>query len=739
MSANRDASVLERIKERDAYEDEQWKPIFDEAKIDQRYAGGDPWKPEDREQRNKAGRPCMTLDELGQYFNQVINDIRANPLGVNFAPAGNGANDASARLYQGMSREIEYRSNAQIAYTTAFETMLQQSLGWCRLYPDYERPRDVNQQLFIGHIPNPLLVRADSAAQMPDSSDMRYLLFAESWRVAEFKRKFPGAKVTDFKAVGEAERKGWLTGDDIKLCEYWELDPYKRKLVILTNPQAPDAMGVFEDEAQKLTIALQQGWTAARTEARDDHKVMMHLTNGLEILESKPWRGRWIPFASCFGKILYVDQGSGAKRQILSMTRLARDAYMAFCFYCTSEAEIVGMFTKNPYWAYEGQLSNEQMLEIQKSLHEPVAVLLAKPTIPEMPNQLLPLPQRNIFDANVASLSMLREEMRRSIQAAMGIAPLPTEAQRQNQKSGVALKRIESAGQRGSFHFKDAYQHMIKRIGVLEEDLITPIYDTARTVNVRDAKGESLPQRINDPRDPKSVSTQGDHLVSVDAGPSYTDQREAASDFADTLAQNDKLFMLLGPMIVKLKNLGPIGDEIAELLEAVQPPEVRALAQAKKADPQQVAQMLMQAKAENAHLKQMLQQAAQEIQTKMPALKAQIDKANIDAQVREKVAQINADATLGAASIKADATKAVETMRQQMEAIQAVVDGIRVQVEQAHEERLTAHAQAHERGTQHADHVHEAVQAQADRDAAEEAAETAREAAAETQPEAAGV
>lgn len=700
------SDVLERIKERDAYEDEQWKPIFDEAKIDQRYVSGDPWKPEDRQARIAAGRPCMSLDELGQYFNQVINDIRANPIGVKFSPRANGANDATARLYEGMAREIEYRSNAQIAYTTAFETMLQQSVGWCRLYPDYEHPRSPNQELYIGHIPNPLMVRADSAAQMPDSSDMRYLLFSEEWRIPEFKRKFKKAKVVDFGSLSADQTKGWVQSNTIKLCEYWEQQTFERKLLILTNPQAQDLKGLFDDEAKELADAQMQGWVVAREETREDAKVMMYLTNGLEILEEKPWRGRYIPFASCFGKILYVDEGGGAKRKILSMTRLARDAYMAFCFYCTSEAEIVGMFTKNPYWAYEGQLSNDQMNEIQKSLHQPVAVLLAKPTIPEMPNQLLPLPQRNIFDANVGSLSLLREEMRRSIQAATGIAPLPTEAQRQNQKSGVALKRIETAGQRGSFHFKDAYQHMIKRIGVLEEDLITPIYDTARTVSTRDAQGDVAAIRINDPRDPKSVSTKGDHVVTVDTGPAYADQREAASDFADTLAQNEALFRLLGPMIVKLKNLGPIGDQIIEVLEAVQPPEIRALKKVKEGDPQQIAAAMAQAQSENQQLKQMLQQASQAIQAEIPKLQAKIREAEIKAQSAKEVAEIRANATIGAAVITSDSDKSIEAMWAQMEAMKTLVDGIRVQVDGDREERLAAHGRAHERGLQAVEHQH---------------------------------
>jgi hypothetical protein len=39
----------------------------------------------------------------------------------------------------------------------------------------------------------------------------------------------------------------------------------------------------------------------------------------------------------------------------------------------------------------------------------------------------------------------------------MGITPLPTPAQRANQKSGVAFERIEKSERIGSFHFAAHY------------------------------------------------------------------------------------------------------------------------------------------------------------------------------------------------------------------------------------------------------------------------------------------
>src|SRR3990167_7111704 len=98
-----------------------------------RYVAGDPWESEDRQKRKDAGRPCLSFDELGQYVNQGINDLRQNKRGIKLPPRGRGANDATALYRQSSIRDIEYYSNAQQAYMTMAADMFQRGYGWLRL------------------------------------------------------------------------------------------------------------------------------------------------------------------------------------------------------------------------------------------------------------------------------------------------------------------------------------------------------------------------------------------------------------------------------------------------------------------------------------------------------------------------------------------------------------------------------------------------------------------------------
>lgn len=80
--ARKDEDVLEELRERFRYATNAWRKIREEGQKDIRYLAGDPWEAKDRQIREDAGRPCLTLDELGQYVNQGINDLRQNKRGV---------------------------------------------------------------------------------------------------------------------------------------------------------------------------------------------------------------------------------------------------------------------------------------------------------------------------------------------------------------------------------------------------------------------------------------------------------------------------------------------------------------------------------------------------------------------------------------------------------------------------------------------------------------------------------
>lgn len=638
VTENPDEALLVEINDRFKYCKARWEKIRTQGQTDMRYVAGDPWAANDRLARELAGRPCMSFDEIGQYENQAINELKANKLAVKFSPTGNGANDDTADFYAAKWREIEYRSNGSDAYVNAAKDAIERSYGYIRLTTKRVSRKTFNQELWIEEFPNPDVVFPDPDAQDRTSKDMRYCFVVESRSHEEFTREFPKATIKNFDNTLISANPAWLGQDRVQVAEYWTVESTQRELIELIGPNG-DVLEMFLDE-----LPDEQPPAGAKIGKRamiDEPKVWQYLTNGVEILERNEWAGDYIPIVSCYGKILWVDQGSGPERVILSMTRLARDPYMAYCFYRTCEIENVGMTTKNPYWAYEGQLDPNQMTEIQKSLHQPVAALFAKAVTPATGAQILPLPQRNVSEPHIAALSAGAEECRRAIQSAMGLTPLPTSAQRRNEKSGVALRQIEESGQRGTYHFTDSYKAMIRQAGVIGEDLLDKILDNPREVDVMEEDGTPKKRWINDQSGQHKdalASIKGQHAVTISTGPDFASEREESSAFADLVVASQPLMRLAGPnapklaaLAIRLKGAGPIADQMADLFDPKQGPEMA---------PEQAQSIIAQAKQGMAMAQKEIQQLQDVIKTEQVKAELERYKCEKDNETKLKIAEM---------------------------------------------------------------------------------------------------
>lgn len=665
----KDEALLEEIRDRFAYAKTEWQEIHAEGAKDMRYIAGDPWDPEDRRKRNAAGRPCLSLDELGQYVNQGINKLRQNKRGIKVSPVGNGATDKTAAFRQGKIRDIEYRSNAQQAYITMAENAFQRSYGYLRVKAGFVDDDSDDQELIIEPIVNPDNVFPDPDFLRGDGSDWGWLFYIESRSQKDFKRQWPNATVTNFEGM-ETVAPQWVKDGRIQIAEYWTktIDPSKARK---------------SKSGRKV----------------EGHKVVQYLTNGVEILEKNDWAGSSIPFVGMFGKVIYVDEGAGSKRKILSLIRLARDPYMLYCYYRTCQAELVKITPKFPYFTYRGQLDQEQFDNLSKSNDEPVAAIILEVEVEGVPGaQLLPPPVRVPFDPPIQALEMGAEAARRAIQAAVGVSPLPTQAQRKNEKSGVALKQIEDSEQTGSFHFTDHYDEAVTRCGQILDQNIKFYYDTARETSIR--KPDDSPEivRVNDPGamgedgQPRHIDTQlGTHDVTISVGPAMESEREAASQLADALIGSPEIAQVIGPqkmakliaLSIKLKAQGPTVDEMVNVIDPKDPSD----------DPNQVKQMAQQLHEQNQQLTGKLQQAAQIIQTKQ-----------VESQSREKIAQMQIQghhdlqielATMNNAA-KIEATRISAAKQQADLVLEAQEEQAALHQQQMFDASQTAQSNAHE-------------------------------------------
>lgn len=692
-----DEKLLKEIRDRYTAWVDKWRDAREERKTDMRYILGDPWTDQDRQARKDDGRPCINHDELGQYINAAIGNMRAAKRGIQCAPAGEGSDDKTAELAQNLIRSIEYKSQAQGAYLTAYQAMLEGSYGFIRIgrqYVSQDPDAEDDQEIIISNIPNPDSVVYDPDCKKADWSDPRAVYVLDPMPIDEFKRQFPDAEVRDFSEEDRRIAKDWIGDKTILVAEYW-------------------------------LIEIQRTWNRKHTRKVEKRTVCQYITNGVEILEKNPQPGELIPIIPFFGIERWYDEGGGPARKINSMVRLARDPQMSLAYLCSQQMEEAGLTPKVPYLGYVGQFETDKEAW-DTATRKPHAYLQVDPIPDTAQGTVLPLPERVPFTPNIQAYEIGKDSCRRAVQSAMGISPLPTAMQRDNAKSGVALERVQQQQAIGTLTFVDKFEAGLAYAGRVIDSWIPATYGREdRQVGVRLPDGSSKVVRLNTPQPYLDAKTQqqeqhpvaaGQHDITISAGPSSDSTRQAADDFLNILISNLGNLPVAPPQAAKLlslaiqtKQLGPKGDEMAEIISPTQdqppiPPQVQAAMQ--------------QAQQENQALHAYAQQQEKQVQDLQQKLDAHV----VDNEYKIRIEQMKIEADLAKAEIttksqnlverdqfvrdmwqkmaEAEQERQAQTMQQQHEAQTQAL-------QQQHEQQTQAMQQQHEQTTQAADQAHD--------------------------------
>jgi hypothetical protein len=687
-----------------------WKEIRDEASTDMRYVLGDPWTPEDRAARDDAGRPCLSCDELNQYLNQYLNNLRQNKRAVKTMPKGAGANDDDAKKRSNLIMGIEERSAAQMAYINAGQGAAERSYGFAVIRTEYKDYESFDQEILVKPILNPDTVLLSPNYKQPDASDIPDAFLLDLIPKKKFKERYPAAKVTDFDDEQRADISvtDWVKEKFVQVGEFWKIEHDVSKLLLVETAKGPI---IFKED--EWTAAKETGLTGTvkRDRKVEIPKVVQYLTNGVEILDEVPWMGTRIPIVSCFGKELWITEAGMAKRKLISMIRLARDPQMLFAYLSTQECEEAGMIPKVPFIGAKGQFDSDE--ETWSTLNKIPHAYAQYDVVTDATSQTpLPAPARPQWEPNFQQYELAKDSARRSIQAAMGITPLPTAAQRNNEKSGIALEKIQTQESVGSFHFADNYDRFLHNMGWQLNELITPILDTQRDVAVSKPDGTRVLMQVvgktSHPIDDSGAyDVQGlaeDHIhtgkgefdVTVSTGPNYQSEREEQSAFVDTLLENLQTLPIPPPvatkilaLAIKMKDLGSIGDEISTLLNPPDPSNLPPEAQAVVGQLQAQIQQLSQ-ENQALHMDRAGRVLEQQTKLQIEQMKGDIAKfeKNVDYITKIVIAQL-------AAKSKADTTQAQADASQELAAL-----GF-------HEEHhMQAHEQGHEVGLENLKHGH---------------------------------
>lgn len=644
---------------------------FKEGLIDLKFVAGDHWPEKQRRSRELDGRPCLTINKLPTFLNQVTNDQRQNRASINISPVGSGADVDTAEILEGMIKHIEYASNAEVATDTAVNGAATIGFGYFRIMPEYCDEKSFDQELRFKRIRNPFTVAYDPGATEPDGSDQQRCAIHIKVERKLFKIEYPDATTTQESLVASTSAgytTGWIASDYIRVAEFYRIERETAELVKLSDG------GVFwSDEMPSKEVMVANDFTVVARRKSFKKKVMWYKLTALEILERTEIKCQWIPVFPVFGSELDID----GKVIRSGLIRNARDPQLMYDFWMTSATEEVAMRPRAPFIGVEGQFEGHES-DWQQANVRSFPYLQYKPV--SVDGQLAPAPQRQAMADIPNGMLTMAMHANDNIKATTGLfdSSLGAAGTATSGKQELAQQR---QGNIATFHYQDGLTRALRHAGRCLINMIPPYYDIKRVVQIMREDGTVEPVTINQPLTPEEAQayqqqqaakteggkmpaiksvlndvTTGEYGAVVTTGPSYSTMRQQSADAMIQFGQSwPKLMDIAGDEVVKAMDW-PGAKGIAKRIERAIPKEIRYDPKDSEAGPPPIPP---EVKQQMDQMQQQLQELGQENQE----LKSGIDKEHIKADSAAQVATIKGEFAKMVADVAADASKDVQEIK----------------------------------------------------------------------------
>lgn len=571
-----------------------------------RFGAGQQWPEDIQSSREMEHRPCLTVDKTGQFVRQVVNDSRQNSPSIKVFPVGGGADRDVAEVFNGMIRDIEQRTDAEVAYDTAIESAARVGEGYFRLVSRYEDEMSFEQELAFQRVRNAASVQLDPAAQDPAGSDALYA-FVDQWMPRdEMAEKYGDGVLVglDRQTLGEYE-PNWIQGDSILVSEYYTVEEGQKRTLALLKTGAQVILEETADPIPEEDIVAQKPVKVTR--------CIWRLITGNAILEKTVWPCRYIPIFRVVGEEFEID---GEVIYIGLIGRMMDSARM-YNFWLTSATEKGALETKAPYVGAEGQFEGHED-QWRNANQVPYAYLEYKPV--ELNGSLVPAPQRTQASFNgrvdVEMSRIASDDMKASVglyDASLG--------NRSNESSGKAILARQRESDTGTFHYVDNLARAIRHCGRVLVEVLPKYRNKQAVVRLLSEDGNEKMVTINEVKEVEGVEqvlndiTVGRYDVRVSVGPSYLTRRLEA---ADSMIQFVQAVPQAGQLVMDIlaKNMDwPGAEDIAERLRKALPPQLQGGDEDEQViTPQQVQMMIAQA---SMQLQQQFEASVQNRETRV--------------------------------------------------------------------------------------------------------------------------
>lgn len=671
----------------------------DAAMEDKKFTAGDQWDPIVLQQRQ--GLPCLTINTIPSFLAQLVGDWRENKVGVKVLPAENGDKNV-ADIRSDLIRSIETKSRAERVYNSAFESMTACGDGAFRVAVQYAGEDVFDQEIVLQPIDDCLSVVWDRLSIDPTGRDATHAFVDDTLPRKEYEARWGEVSSSNLRDREEKVlvNSGWMDQDTVRVTEHWRMVEKKRTLVLFKDGTIFD-MDKLKSEVKPddLDAFIAKHGSVSKIRQAPCTYAQMHLVTGFKILAGPyEWKMNRLPIIRMSGRTVTI----GDQRVRYGLVRFMKDHVRLRNFCRSVAAEQLGYAPKAQWIAPESAVEGRE--DLFRKAHLTRDPLLVYNDDAEAPPQRLeppPIQAALLNEAQVYTQDL--KDVTGIHDASLGI--------QSNETSGKAINARQREGDIASLTYYDNGNAAILEAGDVMNQLIGQIYDGTRIIRIIGEDESAKLVSINDPMDPNSPNiATGIYDVAITSGPAYTTRRvEAAEAMMNAVQVFPEIMGIAGDLIVKAQDW-PGADELAErLVKAVPPQYLSDKEKAEVGQQGQDAQALMQQQTQLQEQMQQTQEQLGKLQQENQMLKTKDAAKEADIEIKRYEAE-TARLTAYAALIKDGAAMDLEKL--QVEADQAFKVG-----DQAHQQTMDVANLLHNAAQANQDREFQASQSDADREA----------------------
>lgn len=678
-----------------------------------RFRAGEQWHPDQVKARQdpRNPRPCLTINQIPRFLNQIKNAAQQNRPAVKVRPVDSGSDPQTANAINGLLRQIEAACDGDVATDTAFDAAVTHGRGYWRILTDYESPWSFQQVLKVERILNPFTVYLDPAGrQHPDYHTANWGFVVERMSRDQVCQQYeiPRMHYELWTSYGDT----WVGKDECLIADYYYREECPVLLHLLRTGEvrympylsAPEETTPveMEEEAAVLARVAWEGLRQGIAPMTQDLLPLVQQTRrsalpvlyqckflGHVILERNPWPGHYIPIVPVLGEEIDIEGQTEWRGLVWDMM----DAARAYNYWTTLGAETVALAPKAPYIGTVQQFRGHEAVW---SAANQVPYAYLPYNLHAEQGMVAPPPQRNVQEPAIMAIAAARQQAAQDLYNTSGIQPADLGEASGTETSGKHAQVRKTESELGTAHFRMSLVRALRHRARILIDLIPAVYhEPGRLLRILGENDQPSMIAV-DPQAPPTGAPApdpgieglynlglGQYDVVIDTGPNYLTQRQEASanllTFASAMPEQAAI---LSDLILGLQDFDG-AEEASRRLKKTLPPgildeesrrpedqlvqaqaqlqQTTKEAQALNAHAQQVEHAAQQLAQENQQLKgdQALKQAELQLKHRELALKElEIQVKREEAQLRARVDMMRAQAEVEKARLGVQAERA---------------------------------------------------------------------------------